>query len=58
MGRFVNPGNRAFAVALRSEIYIDKTGLICLQHIIAGDAIQGKCFPDYPLAGRKVFRGI
>lgn len=28
MGRFVNPGNRAFAVALRSEIYIDKTGLI------------------------------
>ena len=28
MGRFVNPGNEAFRVALNSEIYIDKTGLI------------------------------
>ena len=28
MGRFVNPGNRAFQVALNSEIYVDKTGLI------------------------------
>ena len=26
MGRFVNPGNSAFKVALASEIYIDKTG--------------------------------
>lgn len=28
MGRFVNPGNSAFAVALNSEIYIDKTDLL------------------------------
>ena len=28
MGMFVNPGNEAFAVALNSEIYIDKTGLL------------------------------
>lgn len=28
MGRFVNPGNSAFAVALNSEIYVDKTGLL------------------------------
>lgn len=28
MGRFVNPGNNAFQVALNSEIYVDKTGLI------------------------------
>lgn len=28
MGRFVNPDNSAFQVALNSEIYIDKTGLI------------------------------
>ena len=28
MGRFVNPGNEAFQVALNSEIYVDKTGLI------------------------------
>lgn len=28
MGIFVNPDNRAFQVALNSEIYVDKTGLI------------------------------
>lgn len=28
MGRFVNPGNDAFQVALNSEIYVDKTGLL------------------------------
>ena len=28
MGSFVNPGNGAFQVALNSEIYVDKTGLI------------------------------
>ena len=28
MGTFVNPDNSAFQVALNSEIYVDKTGLI------------------------------
>lgn len=28
MGRFVNPDNSAFKVALNSRIYVDKTGLI------------------------------
>ena len=28
MGRFVNPGNSAFQIALNSGIYIDKTGLL------------------------------
>lgn len=28
MGRFVNPDNSAYQVALNSEIYVDKTGLI------------------------------
>ena len=28
MGMFVNPGNSAFQVALNSEIYVDKTGLL------------------------------
>ncbi|MGM9569215.1 MAG: AAA family ATPase, partial [Phascolarctobacterium sp.] len=28
MGMFVNPGNGAFQVALNSEIYVDKTGLL------------------------------
>ena len=28
MGRFVNSDNSAFKVALNSEIYVDKTGLI------------------------------
>lgn len=46
MGRFVNPGNSAFKVALASEIYIDKTNLldlpiVCLEqsrhiYVIAG----------------------
>ena len=30
MGIFVNPGNVAFQVALNSEIYVDKTGLLKL----------------------------
>ena len=28
MGRFLNPDNSAFKVALNSEIYVDKTGLL------------------------------
>ena len=28
MGRFLNPDNSAFEVALNSEIYVDKTGLL------------------------------
>ncbi len=28
MGIYLNPGNEGFAEALRSEIYVDKTGLI------------------------------
>lgn len=28
MGTFVNSGNGAFQVALNSEIYVDKTGLL------------------------------
>ena len=28
MGRFVNPDNSAFQVALNSRIYVDKTGLL------------------------------
>ena len=28
MGSYLNPGNEAFAVALNSEIYVDKTGLL------------------------------
>ena len=28
MRRFVNPGNTAFEVAVNSQIYVDKTGLL------------------------------
>ena len=28
MARFVNPNNSAFQVALNSQIYVDKTGMI------------------------------
>ena len=52
MGRFVNPDNSAFQVALNSKIYMDKTGpgdlvspirLICWQPITAKAAIQKRC---------------
>lgn len=28
MGIYLNPGNELFAEAVRSEIYVDKTGLL------------------------------
>ena len=35
MGRFVNPDNSAFQVALNSKIYVDKTGLIaCMNDVL------------------------
>ena len=36
MGRFVNSGNSAFQVALNSEIYVDKTGLLAYTRSIVG----------------------
>ena len=40
MGMFVNPGNSAFEVALNSEIYVDKTGLIKYTNRVLG-TLQG-----------------
>ena len=40
MGRFVNPDNSAFQVALNSEIYVDKTGLLSYTNKVL-DTIQG-----------------
>lgn len=40
MGRFVNPGNGAFQVALNSEIYVDKTGLIAYTNRVM-NSLQG-----------------
>ena len=36
MGRFVNPDNSAFQVALNSKIYVDKTGLIEYTNSVLG----------------------
>ena len=36
MGRFVNPDNSAFQVALNSEIYVDKTGLLKYTNRVLG----------------------
>lgn len=36
MGRFVNPDNSAFQVALDSEIYIDKTGMLAYTNRVLG----------------------
>ena len=44
MGRFVNPDNSAFQVALNSKIYIDKTGLIaCMNDVL--DSTDGYIHP-------------
>ena len=37
MGRFVNPDNSAFQVALNSKIYVDKTGLLEYTNGRSGD---------------------
>ena len=37
MGMFVNPDNSAFQVALNSEIYIDKSGLINYTIVVQED---------------------
>ena len=34
MGRFVNPDNSAFQVALNSPLYVDKTGLLEYTHSV------------------------
>lgn len=49
MGRFVNPGNSAFKVALASEIYIDKTGLLDFTNSVLGT----KQAYIYVIAGRE-----
>ena len=36
MGRFVNPDNSAFQVALNSKIYVDKTGMIGYTNKVLG----------------------
>lgn len=49
MGIFVNPDNSAFQVALNSEIYVDKSGLIKYTNrvlITARAAIQKLCSPN------------
>ena len=40
MGRFVNPDNSAFQVALNSNIYVDKTGLIAYTNSVL-DTMEG-----------------
>ena len=49
MGRFVNPDNSAFQVAVASEIYIDKTGML---------AILIKCWVRSSLLSAIAVRGV
>ena len=51
MGRFVNSGNSAFQVALNSEIYVDKTGLLAytLRNSYATVAPVGSGNPSLPI---------
>ncbi len=60
MGIYLNPGTEGFAESLRSEIYVDKTGLIaCTNKVLGtrqkyvcvsrprrfGKSMVGKCWP-------------
>ena len=42
MGRFVNPDNSAFQVAVASEIYIDKTGMLAYTNkVLSATVVRG-----------------
>ena len=72
MGRFVNPDNSAFQVALNSKIYVDKTGLIeytnsvldttdayiCWQHTTVRVRILRRCFLDCKLVRKQISGSI
>ena len=47
MGKFVNPGNGSFQVALNSEIYVDKTGLIRYTNKVINASITTPNFNYY-----------
>lgn len=43
MGIYLNPGNQAFAEALNSEIYVDKSGLIEYTNKVLGTKQKYVC---------------
>lgn len=43
MGVYLNPGNAGFAEALRSKIYVDKTGLIAYTNEVLGTKQKNVC---------------
>lgn len=54
MGRFVNPDNSAFQVALNSKIYVDKTGLIEYTNSVL-DTMEGYICNSRPRRFRKSY---
>ena len=53
MGRFVNPNNSAFQVALNSQIYVDKTGMIAYTNRVLG-TMEGYICNSRPRRVREV----
>ena len=43
MGRFLNPGNKAFQKTLKSEIYVDKTMLLAYTNKVIGSDMACIC---------------
>ena len=43
MGRFLNPGNKAFQKTLKSEIYVDKTMLLAYTNKVMGSDMACIC---------------
>ena len=56
MGSYLNPGNEAFAVALNSEIYVDKTGLLTYTNKVM-NTLQGIYLQQPPAAVWKINYG-
>ena len=42
MGRFLNPGNKAFQKTLKSEIYVDKTMLLAYTNKVIGSDMRSE----------------
>lgn len=63
MGVYLNPKNKGFMDATRSEIYVDKTGLIAFpgtgdKSCLERPALCGACLYDRDPAGEEVRRTL
>lgn len=58
MGIYVNPGNESFQVALRSKIYVDKTGLLEYTNGVIGTEQRCMCVSRARRFGKSMAAGM